>query len=63
MIEIKFYYKKLDGKWYQSYKQFNNPKKAVGFLYKCKSSPRLIYDGDIACDDPMDYEYIQRRFK
>lgn len=63
MIEIKYYYQKLNGIWYQAYKTFYRADKALRFLYKCKSSPRLVYDGDIACDDPLDFEYIQRRFK
>ena len=62
MIEIEYYYQRLDGKWYKVTKTFYSTQKAIRFIYKCNSSSRMLYSGDITCDDPFDFELIQRRF-
>ena len=60
MIEVKFYYKKLNGKWYQAWKSFNSAFMAVRFIRKCNASPKMIYSGEFSADDPIDAEYIWR---
>lgn len=63
MIEIKFYYQKLNGNWNIATKTFNDVYKAIRFIYKCNRSPKLLFSGDVTCDDPYDLELIHRRFK
>ncbi len=63
MIEVKFYYKDKFGEVHTGYQYFNNPNKALRFMYKCKNSKTLRYSGDFTCDNPSDTEYILRRFR
>ena len=63
MIEIKFYYQKLNGHWYYAHKTFYSVHSAIKFIYKCNRSSKLLYSGEFTCDDPYDVEIINRRFK
>ena len=62
MIEITFYYLKVDGNWYRGTKNFNDTDKAIRFIYKCLRSSKLVFSGEINCEDDYDLEIIRHRF-
>ena len=61
MIKITYIYKsKIDGNYYEADKYFNDPYKALRFLYKAK---KFAYNIEWACDNPEDHEYLYYHFK
>lgn len=62
MIEVKYYYIKKDNTIMEHYAYFHNANKALRFMFKCKNSKRMVYSGEFSSDDPLDTEYILRRF-
>ena len=63
MIEVKYLYIHKNGIVTQHYAYFYHPNKALKFMYKCNNSKTLVYTGEFSCTDPIDTEYINRRFK
>lgn len=63
MIEVKYLYIRRDGKITQHYAYFTKADKALRFMFKCEHSKDLVYGGEFSCTDPLDTEYILRRFK
>ena len=63
MIEVKFYYQRTNGHWYTGFKTFHDVHKAIRFIYKCNISPKMVYSGEVECDDPYDQDLISRRFQ
>ena len=63
MITIKYYYITKDGEVKEAKAVFYDVKKAIRFLYKCKTSKNMRYSGDITCDNYYDLEYINRKFR
>lgn len=61
MIEVKFYYQRVNGIWYVGFKTFTDVQKAIKFIYKCVHSKKMVYSGEVTCDDPEDLEIINRR--
>lgn len=62
MIEVVYYYIKKDNTIIKNYAYFQRADKALRFMYKCKNSKNLVYSGEFSCDDPMDTDYILRKF-
>ena len=62
MIEIVYYYQRVNGHWYKATKTFYNVNKAIRFIYKCNNSSKMLYSGEFTCDDPYDMALINSRF-
>lgn len=63
MIRVWFYYRKkgFGNKWFKSYKDFTDVKKAFRFIMSINSPDKESFVDSWECDDSEDNEYLWSR--
>lgn len=63
MIEVEYLYINKTGQVTKHCAYFHRADKALRFMFKCSKSKNLVFAGDYSCTDPLDFEYINKRWK
>lgn len=61
MIRVWFYYHKKNNRWFKSYKDFYDVRKALKFMKAIDAPNRESFVDSYECDDPYDTEFLFQR--
>ena len=62
MVYVEFIYVNVSGVHSTGEQEFKTPQMALRFMYKASKTPNMFIKS-YRCDDPMDSEWLDKRFK